>query len=122
MAQFEALYSRRCRSPFWWFEDGESSILGPENMDEALEKIRVIMNMLTTAYSWQKSYADNRKWPLECDVGDHGYLKISPMKGVMRFGKKGKLSPRYVGPHEILQCVGKLASIHPFFHVYMLKK
>ena len=92
----------------------------------------MIRDMLSTAYSRQKSYADNRKWPLEFDVGDHVYLKISPMKGVMIFGRKGKLSPRYVGPYEILQCVvevayelalpAELASFHPIFHVYMLKK
>ena len=78
------------------------------------------------------SYAENRKRPLEFDVGDQVYLKISPMKGVMRFGRKGKLSLRYVGPYEILQRVGEvacelalpaeLASVHPVFHVSMLKK
>ena len=92
----------------------------------------MIRDRLTTAYSRQKSYADNRKWPLEFDVGDHVYLKISPMKGVMRFGSKGKLSPRSVGPYEILHRVGgvsyelafptELASVHPVFHVSMLKK
>ena len=66
----------------------------------------VIRDRLANAYSRQKSYADNGKQPLEFDVGDHVYLKISPMKGVIRFGRKGKLSPRYVGPYEILQPVG----------------
>ncbi|XP_069155776.1 uncharacterized protein [Solanum lycopersicum] len=94
MAQFEALYGRRCRSPVGWFEIGESSILGPEIIHEALEKVRLIRDRLSTAYSRQKSYADNRKRPLEFNVGDQVYLKISPMKGVMRFGRKGKLSPR----------------------------
>ena len=106
MAPFEALYGRRCRSPVGWFEVGESSILGPEIIHEALEKVRMIRDRLATAYSRQKSYADNRKRPLEFNVGDQVYLKISPMKGVMRFGRKGKLSPRYVGPYEILQRVG----------------
>ena len=59
-------------------------------------------NRLAIHYSRQKSYADNRKWPLEYDIDDQVYLKISPMKGVMRFGRKGKLSPIYVGPYEIL--------------------
>ncbi|XP_069144426.1 uncharacterized protein [Solanum lycopersicum] len=81
--------------------------------------------------SFQKAWA-RRKRPLEFNVGDQVYFKISPMKGVMRFGRKGKLSLRYVGPYEILQCVGEvayvlalpaeLASVHPVFHVYMLKK
>ena len=64
---------------------------------------------MTTAYSLQKSYANNRKMALEFEVGDQVYLKISPMKGVMRFGKKGKLSLRYIGPYEILQPVGNVA-------------
>ena len=83
------MYDRRCRSPLGWFEVGESSILGQDIINEALEKVKVIRDRLATAYSWQKSYADNRKRPLEFDVGDKVYLKISPMKGVMRFGRKG---------------------------------
>ncbi|WMV25189.1 hypothetical protein MTR67_018574 [Solanum verrucosum] len=80
--------------------------------------------------SRQKSYIDVRKRDLEFDVSDQVYLKISPIKGVMRFGKKGKLSPRYVGPYQFLSCIGKvsyelelpnnLASVH--FHVSKLKK
>ena len=87
---------------------------------------------MQTAYSRQKSSADNRRRNLEFEESDKVYFKISPMKGVVRFGKKGKLSPRYVGPYEILQWVGKvayelklpieLASVHPVFHVSMLKK
>ncbi|XP_069150849.1 uncharacterized protein [Solanum lycopersicum] len=94
MAPFEALYGRRCRSSVGWFEVGESSILGLEIIHKDVEKVRVIRDKLATAYSRQKSYPDNRKWPLEINVCDLAYLKISPMKGVMRFGKKGKLSPR----------------------------
>ena len=67
-----------------------------------LEKIRVIRDRFATACSRQKSYADNKKLSLEFDVVDQVYLKISPMKGVMRFGRKGKLSLRFVGPYEIL--------------------
>ncbi|WMV30164.1 hypothetical protein MTR67_023549 [Solanum verrucosum] len=95
MAPFEALYGRRCRSPVGWFKVGEFALLGPEVVYEATEK-------------------------------------ISPMKGVMRFGKKGKLSPRYVGPYEILKRARKvdyelklpieLASVHPVFHISMLRK
>ena len=76
--------------------------MGQEIIHEALEKVRVIREMLATAYRRQKSYEDNQKRPLEFDVGDHVYLKISPMKGVMRFGRKGKLSLRYVATYEIL--------------------
>ena len=94
MALFEALYGRRCSSLVGWFEVGESSILDPEIIYEALEKVRVIRGRLATAYNRQKSYADNMKWPLEFDVGDQVYLKISPIKEVMSFGRKRKLTPR----------------------------
>ena len=92
----------------------------------------MITDMFKTTDSHKKFYANNRRRDLEFEVGDMVYLKISPMKKVMRFGKKGKLSPRYVGPYEVLQRVGKvayelrlpseLASVHPVFHVSMLKK
>ena len=87
---------------------------------------------MKTAQSRQKSYADNRRRDLEFEVGDWVYLKISPMKGVMRFGKKGKLSPRYIGPYRIVKRVGNIAyelelpleveAVHPVFHISMLKK
>ena len=71
--------------------------MGPEIIHESLDKVRVIRDRLATAYNRQKSYANNKKWPLEIDVGDQVYLKISPMKEVMRFGRKAKFSSRYVG-------------------------
>ena len=90
----------------------------------------MIRNRFQTAYSWQISYVDRRRIDLEFEEGDKVFLKILPMKGVVRFCKKGNLSPRYVGPYEILQTVGKvayefklpsqLASVHPIFHVSML--
>ena len=132
MACFEPLYGGRCRSPVGWFEVGESSIFGLEIIHEAIEKVRMIMDRLATSYSRQKYYADNRKRALDFEVVDQVYLKISPMKGVMRFGKKGKLSPRYIGPYEILQWVGNvayelklqnyMAFLHPVFHVSMIEK
>ena len=95
MAPVEALYGRRCRSPVGWFEVEESSILGLEIIYECLEKVRVIRDRLATTYTRQKSFADNRNRPLEFNVGDQDYLKISPMKGLMRFCRKGKMSPRF---------------------------
>ena len=87
---------------------------------------------MSAAQSWQKSYADNRMRPLEFEVADRVFLKVSPLRGVMRFGKKGKLSPRFIGPFEITQRVGKLAyrialpldlvGTHDVFHVSMLRK
>ena len=87
---------------------------------------------MKTAQSRQKSYADKRRKDLEFSVGDMVFLKVAPMKGVMRFGVKGKLSPRFIGPFEILERVGdmayrlalppRLSEIHNVFHVSMLKK
>ncbi|WMV58319.1 hypothetical protein MTR67_051704 [Solanum verrucosum] len=99
---------------------------------EAIEKIQIIRERLRMTKSRQKSYADVRRRDLEFEVHDWVYLKISPMKGVMRFGKKGKLSTHFVGPFKILRRVGKvaykldlpneLAMVHPVFHVSILKK
>ena len=103
------------RSPFGCFKVEESSILGPEIIHEALDKVRVIRDRSDTAYSWKKSYADNGKRNLEFDIDDQVYLNTSPLKGMMRFGWKGKLSPRFVGRYEVLKRVGRwLMSWH--FH------
>ncbi|XP_076940015.1 uncharacterized protein LOC143609027 [Bidens hawaiensis] len=132
MAPFEALYGRKCRSPICWSEVGEAQITGPELVQETTDKIAKIRDHLLTARSRQKSYADRRRKPLEFQVGDLVLLKVSPWKGVVRFGKKGKLAPRYVGPFKILARVGKVAyrldlppalsNVHPTFHVSNLKK
>ncbi|GKD04024.1 putative reverse transcriptase domain-containing protein, partial [Tanacetum coccineum] len=105
-APFEALYGRKCRSPVIWTEVGESQLIGPEIVQETTKKIVQIKERLKTARSRQKSYADKRRKPLEFQVGDRVLLKVSPWKGVVRFGKKGKLAPRYVGPFEIVERVG----------------
>ncbi|WMV46526.1 hypothetical protein MTR67_039911, partial [Solanum verrucosum] len=87
MAPFEALYGRRCRSPVGWFEVGEVSLLGPKLVHMAIEKICLIRERLKTGQSRQKFYVDVRRRDLEFKVANFVYLKISPMKGVMRFGK-----------------------------------
>ncbi|GJW98429.1 hypothetical protein Tco_0180237 [Tanacetum coccineum] len=108
-APFEALYGRKCRSPVLWAEIEESSLIGPELVQETTDKVVLIKEKLKAARDRQKSYADNRRKPLEFEVGDRVMLKVSPWKGVIRFGKKGKLAPRYVGPFEILERVGPVA-------------
>jgi len=132
MAPYEALYGRRCRSPVGWFEVGETELYGPDLIHQAIEKVKVIQERLRTAQSRQKSYFDVRRRDLEFEVGDWVFLRISPMKGIMRFGKKGKLSPRYIGPYKILRRIGQVAYelelpselefVHPVFHVSMLRK
>jgi hypothetical protein len=132
MPPYEALYGRKCQSPLYWDNIGERQTSGPELIQDTHEKVRVIKERMSAAQSRQKSYADNRRRPLEFEVGDHVFLKVSPMRGVMRFGKKGKLSPRFVGPFEITQRIGRLAyrialppdliGTHDVFHVSMLRK
>ncbi|GJU52818.1 reverse transcriptase domain-containing protein [Tanacetum coccineum] len=92
-APFEALYGRKCRSPVLWAEIGEGSLIGPELVHETTDKVVAIKERLQAARDRQKSYADNRRKPLEFEVGDRVMLKVSPWKGVVHFGKKGKLSP-----------------------------
>lgn len=132
MAPFEALYGRRCRTPLNWSEAGEREIFGPDLVLEAKEKVRVIQKNLEAAQARQKSYHDKRRKPLQFKVGDHVYLKVSPTKGVQRFGIKGKLAPRYIGPYEIIEACGPVAyklklppymsAIHDVFHISQLKK
>ncbi|GKC93661.1 hypothetical protein Tco_1159103 [Tanacetum coccineum] len=90
---------------------GESAdqLTGPELIRETTEKIIQIKNRLLTARSRQKSYADVRRKPMEFDVGDMVMLKVLPWKGVIRLGKRGKLSPRYVGPFKIIKRIGPVA-------------
>ncbi|GJX75856.1 putative reverse transcriptase domain-containing protein [Tanacetum coccineum] len=131
-APFEALYGRKCRSPILWAEIGESSLIGPELVQEMTDKVVLIKEKLKAARDRLKSYVDNRRKPLEFEIGDRVMLKVSPWKGVIHFGKKGKLAPRYVGPFEILERIGpvayrlrlleELSGVHDTFHVSNLKK
>jgi hypothetical protein len=115
-----------------WSETGERKIFGPDLVNEAEDKVKVIQANLKTARSIQKSYANQRRKPLQFQVGDFVYLRVSPTKGVQRFGIKGKLAPRYVGPFEILEVCGpvaykihlpsQLTTIHDVFHISQLKK
>ena len=101
-------------------------------VQEAEEQVHHIQENLKIAQSRQKSYADRRRDPLVFKVGDHVYLKVSPWKGVQRFGVKEKLAPRYIGPYPIVERCGPVAyrldlpanfsTIHNIFHVSQLKK
>ncbi|GJZ35487.1 hypothetical protein Tco_0581304 [Tanacetum coccineum] len=107
-ASFEALYGRKCRSPILWEKGSEGQLIGPEIVQETTEKISQINDRLKTTRDRQKSYADKRQKPLEFSVGDHVLLKVSRWKVVVRFGKKGKLTPRFVGPFEITERIGPI--------------
>jgi hypothetical protein len=132
MAPFEALYGRRYRTPLNLSEPGERWFFRPDMVKETEEKVQRIIHNLKEAQARQKSYADKRRKPLYFQVEDYAYLKVSPMKGVSRFGVKGKLAPRYIGPFPILEQCGPaayrlqlpetLSAMHNVFHVSQLKK
>ena len=91
MAPYEELYGRPCRSPLCWTEVEKSSITGPDLIRDTSKKVILIRQCLLTAQSRQKSFADVQRRPLEFEVGDHVFLKVIPKRGVVRFGKRGKL-------------------------------
>nr|GEU39936.1 putative reverse transcriptase domain-containing protein [Tanacetum cinerariifolium] len=132
VAQYEALYERKCRSPVCLSEGGDSQLTGLELIRDTPEKIVQIKNRSLAARSRQKSYADKRLKSLEFKVGDMVLLKVSSWKGVVHFRNHGKLSSRYIGPFKILARVGPVAytlelpedltGIHSTFHVSNLKK
>ncbi|KAL0561592.1 hypothetical protein IC582_002026 [Cucumis melo] len=132
MAPFEALYEKCCRSPVCLGEVGEQRLMGPELVQSTNEAIQKIRSRMHTAQSRQKSYADVRRKDLEFEVGDKVFLKVAPMRGVVRFERRGKLSPCFVGPFEILERIGpvayrlalptSLSTVHDVFHISMLRK
>ncbi|XP_058181230.1 uncharacterized protein LOC131299667 [Rhododendron vialii] len=150
MAPYEALFGRPCQSPVCWTELGEATFVGLEmikktsksmkairqRLKEAQERttkqVNVIRQRLLTAQSRQKNYADRRCRPLSFEEGDHVFLKVSLRRGLSHFGRKGKLSPRYIRPFDIMEKIGevayrlallpRLSGIHDVFHVSMLRK
>ncbi|GKB43173.1 putative reverse transcriptase domain-containing protein [Tanacetum coccineum] len=132
VAPFEALYGRKCRSPVCWAEVGDAQLTGPAIIHETTEKIVQIKSRIQAARDRQKSYANIRRKPMVFQVGDRVMLKVSPWKGVVRFGKRGKLNPRYVGPFKVIERVRtvayklelpqQLSRVHNTFHVSNLKK
>ena len=131
MAPFEALYGRKCRTPLYWSELSDRKVIGTDLFRETEDKVRVIRDCLKAASDRQKSYADLKRKDIEFQSGDKVFLKVSPWKMVLRFGRKGKLSPRFIGPYEILDRVGPVAyrlalppeleKIPNVFHVSMLR-
>ncbi|GJV17850.1 putative reverse transcriptase domain-containing protein [Tanacetum coccineum] len=130
-APFEALYRRKCHSPILWPEVREGQLIGPEIVQETTKKISQIKDRLKTTRDHQKIYADERRKPLEFNEGGHVLLKVSPWKGAVRFGKKGKQAPRFVGPFEITDRINPVAyrlrlpkelnGVHDTFHMSNLK-
>ncbi|KAK9010290.1 hypothetical protein V6N11_036801 [Hibiscus sabdariffa] len=132
MAPYEALYGRRCRTPVCWAEAGQKLLPLPNILKGTTEKVKLICERLKAASDRQKFYADLKRREIEYVVGDRVFMKVSPWKKVMRFGRKGKLSPRFIGPYEIVERVGpisyrlllppELERIHDVSHVSMLRR
>ena len=130
MAPYEALYGRRCKTPVCWTELNEQKVIGPDIVKDTEEKVQAIRQRLKAASDRQNSYADLKRRDIEYEVGDKVFLKVSPWRKILRFGQKGKLSPRFIGPYEIMKRVGpmayrlalppELAKLHDVFHVSML--
>ena len=131
-APYEVLYGRKCRSPICWYEVGGNKEFAPDYIKERQGIVDIIRDRLKIAQSRQKSYADQKRRTWEPAIGDLVYLKVSPMKGVKRFGVIGKLSPRYIGPFKVLSgnrgvsfeldLPERLSQVHNVFHVSQLRK
>ena len=132
MAPYEALYGRRCRTPVCWTELNEHKVIGPDIVKDTEAKVQVIRQRLKAASDRQKLYADLKMKDIEYDVGGKVPLKVSSWRKIIQFGKKGKLSPRFIGSYEILERIGlmayrlalplELAKFHNVFHVSMLRR
>ena len=131
MAPYEALYGRKCRTPLCWTELSERKVIGPDLIKETEEKVKMIKERLKVATDRQKSYVDMKRKYIRYEIDEKEFLKVSPWKKVIRFGKKGKLSPRFIGPYDVIGKVGPVAyclalppdleKINNVFHVSMIR-
>ena len=129
---YEALYGRRCRTPLYWYQDGEPFVLGPDFLQQMTGKVKLIQDRMRATQSRQKSYADKKRRPLEFDEGDHVFLWVTPTTGVGRVLKSRKLTPRFIGPYQITWRIGPatyeialplhVANFHNVFHLSQLRK
>ena len=132
MEPYEALYGQKSRTPVYWMELNEHKVIGPNIVKDTEEKVQVIRKRLKVASDRQKAYANLKKRDIEYEVGYNVFLKVSLWRKILRFGHKGKLSPRFIGSYEILECIGlvayqlalplELAKLHDVFHVSMLRR
>jgi len=132
MAPYEALYGRKCRTPLYWYQDGEVVLVGPELLKQTIKKVRLVRNKMQASQSRQKAYADRRRRPLEFEAGDHLFLRVTRTTGVGKALRSRKLSPKFLGLYQISRRIGpvayeialppQLANLHPVFHVSQLRK
>ena len=121
-----------CSTPLCWIELSEKKVIGPDLIQETEEKVKMIREILKVATDRHKSYVDMKRKYIRYEVGKKVFLKVLPWKKVVRFGEKGKLSPRFIGPYEVIEKVGPVAyrlalpleleKIHNVFHVSMLRR
>ena len=131
MAPYEALYDRKCKTLVCWTDLNEHKVIKPNTVKETKENVQVIQQRLKSVSDRQKSYADLKRKHIEYEVRDKVFLKVSPWRKILRFGKKEKPSLRFIGPYEILERIGpiayhlalplELAKLHNVFHVSMLQ-
>ncbi|XP_023749285.1 uncharacterized protein LOC111897559 [Lactuca sativa] len=132
MAPYQAFYAQKCRMPYCWLEDGEKQFISHEIVHKATEKLKVIRERMLVAQNHQKSYTEKKRQPIIFELGDQVLLKVSPWKGLIRFGKRRKLIPSFIVPFKILRRIGnqaykldlpkELEGIHNTFHVCYLRK
>ena len=131
MTPYEALYRRKCRTPMCWTKLSEKKEIGFDLIQETEEKVKMIRERLKVAADRQKSYVDLKRKDIQYEIGEKVFLKVYPMKKVIRFGRKSELSPRFIGSYEVIKKVGPVAyklalpleleKIHNVFHVSMLR-
>ena len=132
MGPYEAFYRRKYRTPLFWTRLSEKKIIGPDLIQETNEKVKMIRERLKVATDRQRSYTNMRRKDIRYEIDEKVFLKVSPWKKVMRFGKNGKLSPRFIGSYEVIEKGGpveyrlaltpELEKIHNVFHVSMLRR
>ena len=132
MAPYEALYGRRCRTLVCWTELNEHKVIGPDIVKDIEDKVRVFQQRLKAASDRHKSHVNLKRKDIVYEVGDKVFLKVLSWRKILRFGKRRKLSPRFIGSYEILEIIGlvayglalppELAKLHDVFHVFILRK
>ena len=130
MTPYKALYGQKCRTLVCWTELNEHKVIGPDIVKDTEKKVQVIQKRLKAASDRQKSYANLKRREIAYEVGDKVFIKVSSWRKILRFGKKGKFSLRFIGPYEVLERIGlvayrlalppKLAKLYNVFHVLML--
>ncbi|XP_060673289.1 uncharacterized protein LOC132803783 [Ziziphus jujuba] len=132
MSPYEALYGKQCRTPLCWNETGERKLIGLEIIQAIVNKVNIIHAKLKAAQDKQKSYTNVHRKDLEFEIDDQVFLKLSPWKGIVHFGKRRKPSSHYIGPYEIVEMIDlvayrlglleELSRVHDVFHIFMLCK